>query len=60
LVSVGYDDQKQVLEIEFRQNAVYQYLGVPEALHKQLMAASSKGRFFDQKIRNKFKTLKVS
>lgn len=60
LVSVGYDGQQQVLEIEFKRMAVYQYLDVPKALHEQLMASSSKGKFFDQKIREKFGTLKVS
>jgi hypothetical protein len=60
LVSVGYDEQRQVLEIEFRRMAIYQYLGVPKTLHEQLMAASSKGRFFDQRIREKFRTSKVS
>jgi hypothetical protein len=60
LVSVGYDGQQQVLEIEFKRMSVYQYIGVPRVLHEQLMVASSKGRFFDQKIREKFKTLKVS
>jgi hypothetical protein len=60
LVSVGYDSEKQVLEIEFRRNAVYQYLAVPPGVHSQLMAAPSKGSFFDQRIREKFRTLKVS
>lgn len=60
LVSVGYDEQKQLLEIEFRKRAVYQYLSVPKAVHEQLIASLSKGKFFDQRIRNKFRTLKVS
>src|SRR5262245_35455604 len=60
LVSVGYDDHKQVLEIEFRQNAVYQYLGVPKPLYEQLMSAASKGSFFDRRIRDRFRTLKLS
>jgi hypothetical protein len=60
LVSVGYEDSRQVLEIEFKRLSVYQYLGVPKTLHQQLMASPSKGRFFDQKIREKFKTIKIS
>ncbi|WP_244552850.1 KTSC domain-containing protein [Bradyrhizobium sp. Ghvi] len=60
LVSVGYDEVKQLLEIEFRKSSVYQYSGVPKSVYKQLMAASSKGRFFDQRIRNQFKTLRLS
>ncbi|MGL3104427.1 KTSC domain-containing protein [Bradyrhizobium sp. BR 1432] len=60
LVSVGYDETKQLLEIEFQKNSVYQYSGVPKSVYKQLMAASSKGRFFDRRIRNQFKTLRIS
>jgi KTSC domain len=60
LVSVRYDEQRRVLEIEFNRMAVYQYLDVPKTSHVQLMASSSKGRFFDQRIREKFITLRVS
>ncbi|MBR1164600.1 KTSC domain-containing protein [Bradyrhizobium elkanii] len=60
LVSVGYDEAKQVLEIEFRRNSVYQYSGVPRPIYKQLMAASSKGSYFDRRIRNQFKTMRIS
>ncbi|WP_245315758.1 KTSC domain-containing protein [Bradyrhizobium yuanmingense] len=60
LVSVGYDEVKQLLEIEFRKSSVYQYSGVPKSVYRQLMAASSKGRFFDQRIRSQFKTLRLS
>jgi hypothetical protein len=60
LVSVGYDEKGHVLEVEFKRAAVYQYLGVPNSLHEQLMSAPSKGKFFDQRIRERFKTLKLS
>jgi hypothetical protein len=60
LVSVGYDTERQTLEIEFQRRTVYQYFDVPKFLHDELMTATSKGRFFDQKIREKFRTLKVS
>jgi hypothetical protein len=60
LVSVGYDEQHQILEIEFRRTAIYQYARVPKTLYEQLIASSSKGRFFDQRIRDKFSTTKIS
>ncbi|WP_354266695.1 KTSC domain-containing protein [Bradyrhizobium sp. I1.7.5] len=60
LVSVGYDETKQLLEIEFRKNSVYQYSGVPKAVYEQLMAAASKGKVFDQRVRDKFRTSRIS
>jgi hypothetical protein len=44
LRSVGYDAESQILEIEFKQGAVYQYYEVPPEVHASLMAARSIGR----------------
>jgi hypothetical protein len=54
LTSVGYDRAGQVLEVEFRSGAVYRYLAVPERIHRELLAAESKGRYFSQHIRGRF------
>lgn len=51
LVSVGYDYQNQLLEIEFKENAVYQYGGVPTSVHEGLMNAASKGKYFHQYVK---------
>lgn len=51
LASVGYDEQKQILEIEFHSGGVYQYLGVPSQVYLDLMAAASHGTYFDQNIK---------
>lgn len=47
LASVGYDTQRQILEVGFRDGAVYQYFGVPQSVYAGLMAASSHGSYFD-------------
>jgi len=52
LVSVGYDPDRRVLEIEFEGGAVYRYHDVPPELHAGLMAAPSRGEFFAAHIRN--------
>ena len=41
--SIGYDSATQTLEVEFHNGSVYQYYGVSESLHQQIMQASSKG-----------------
>ena len=52
--SIGYDMQSQTLEVEFLSGWVYQYYGVPEVLHQEIMQASTKGRFLNQYIKNAY------
>ena len=52
LVSVGYDEASETLEVEFPSGTVYRYYEVPKELFEQLMTAPSKGQFFNSEIRN--------
>ena len=52
LKSVGYDPSTKMLEIEFRDGALYRYDGVPPDVHCELMGAGSHGKYFHQHIRN--------
>ena len=54
LVTVSYDDARELLQLEFCSRAVYQYFHVPAAVHQSLLEASSKGRYFNQSIRDRF------
>ena len=54
LTGVGYSPELRVLELEFRTGEIYRYRIVPSTLHRDLMAAESKGRFFSKNIRGKF------
>jgi hypothetical protein len=51
LASVGYDEATSVLEVEFQKAGVYQYFAVPGDVYEQLMAASSKGTYFNQVVK---------
>jgi hypothetical protein len=51
LHSIGYDPAGQILEVEFRTGGIYRYLGVPQGSYDALMAATSKGRFFNTQIK---------
>ena len=51
--SVGYDAQRKVLEIEFK-NGVYHYTGVAPFIYKKLLSAKSAGKFFHQHINKIF------
>jgi len=56
--SVGYDSAEQILEVEFTSGAVYQYLEVPAGVFDELMHAKSKGRYFNQEIRDDYTALR--
>jgi hypothetical protein len=59
LVTVGYDEAQELLQLEFCSRAVYLYSGVPAAVHQALLAAPSKGRYFNQAIRGRFPYLLI-
>ena len=54
LVTVSYDDTRELLQLEFCSRAVYQYFKVPAAVQQSLLNATSKGRYFNQFIRGRF------
>lgn len=55
ITSIGYDKDKQVLEIEFNTGSIYHYPNITEKLANELVNAPSIGRFFNTTIRNNFK-----
>jgi hypothetical protein len=59
LASVGYSKRLRALEIEFRNGAVYRYLGVEPGVYDALLKAPSKARFYDQNIRHKYRSVHV-
>jgi hypothetical protein len=54
LTTVAYDKAHQLLQLGFCSGAVYQYSGVPATVHQELLAAPSKGRCFNETIRDRF------
>ena len=54
VMSIGYDRQTETLEIEFGSGRVYQYYGVPDRLHVEIMQTPSKGQFFNTYIRDRY------
>ena len=54
LASAGHDASSAVLELQFRNGAVYQYFSVPRGVFQSLLRAASKGGFFNQNIRGRY------
>lgn len=54
IASIGYDPDAEVLEVEFKDGAVYQYDDVPKRLHLKLMKTKSPGKVLYAEIKGKF------
>ena len=55
LARLSYDCQQAILQVEFRDGAVYQFFDVPEEIYNRLLAAESKGNYFNRRIRSHFR-----
>lgn len=51
---IDYDLKTERLYITFRNRRNYAYLDVPRAVYEALLAAPSKGRFFNENIRDRY------
>ena len=60
LSCVGYDGLTATLEVAFRSGGIYQYFGVPPAIHAGLMSAASKGRYLHHWIKGRYRYRKVA
>ena len=54
LATVAYDEAGELLQLEFCSRSIYLYFGVPAAVHRALLDAPSKGRYFNRAIRGRF------
>ncbi len=59
LHSVDYDSWRGTLIIEFRNETVYEYFGVPEAVCRDLLAADSKGGFHHRYIKHQYRYRRI-
>ena len=59
IAKVGYSKRHHILEIEFVNGAVYRYFDIPLSVHRDLMSAGSKARFYDSNIRKHYRSVLV-
>jgi KTSC domain-containing protein len=60
IVSVGYDPGTRDLHIEFHNGDVYEYKGVAEYHHSQLLNAASAGKHFHRNVKTNYKGTKIN
>ena len=58
IASIGYDPASQQMQVKFHSGATYNYFGVHPSVNDALMSAKSKGQFFDQQIKNRYRSQK--
>ena len=59
LASVGYDEENEILEMEFNHGSIYQYNDVPKEEYDSLMNADSLGSYFYHNIRDDYEYVKL-
>ena len=60
LEAVAYDEGLALLRLEFRSQAIYDYFGVPAAVHEALLNAPSIGACFNEIVRGRFPYCRIS
>ena len=56
--SVGYDIEKQILELEFSNGGIYRYIDVDMKTVVEFIFADSIGKYFHSNIKSNFKYVK--
>jgi hypothetical protein len=51
IAAAGYSDSRRVLRLRFVGGGIYDYAGVPPQLYAEFLAAPSKGRFVNFRIK---------
>lgn len=59
LASVGYDEKKQILEVEFNHGGIYEYYEVEKEIYDDLINVDSLGRYFINHIKDDYDYSKV-
>lgn len=57
--AIGYDEDSQVLEVEFINGGVYSYSSVPAGEYDGFVNADSKGKYFHANIKDRYPFIKL-
>ena len=60
IAAYEYDVPKEILTVRYHSGKVYNYLGVPEKVFKEMRATMVKGIFFNRFIKGKYPFEEIS
>lgn len=55
IVRVNYDDESQIMIVEFKSSGQYHYFDVPLHVFEAMQNSSSRGQFLSQEIKNRYR-----
>jgi hypothetical protein len=55
-----YDPVQLILTVEFVSGLVYEYMGVPENVYRELRVSSSKGTYLNKYIKRNYEYKKIN
>lgn len=55
IVSIDYDEARQVLKVTFAGGQTFAHLGVPSSIHAAFLAAEHRGSFYLERIRDTYR-----
>jgi hypothetical protein len=53
--AAAYREGARQLYLQFREGKIYRYFECPASVYQEFLTAESKGRYFSQQIRNRFR-----
>ena len=56
---IGYEQKRNMLQVEFIEGGTYQYDNVPSVVYEDFLNAPSHGRFFETEIKGHYPFRKV-
>ena len=59
IAAIGFDEDSQTLQVEFKNGATYQYFDVPKAIFDGLVGAASVGQFLNQQVKGIYRYSRV-
>lgn len=59
IAAIGYDPNARFLEVRFHSGSLYRYEHVSIATWLEFSAAPSKGRYFNEAVRNEFASVRL-
>jgi KTSC domain-containing protein len=60
IAGYDYDVIKEILTVRYHSGKIYNYLGVPEKVYREMRATMVKGIFFNRNIKGKYRFEQVT